>query len=222
MQSIGFLGGTGDLGKALAVNVLQSYEKVMIGSRSLERAHSVLKEISAAKKDLRFRDRLLATTNADVAGNADIIVATLPYESAVDTFAMLSTKFRGNQLLISAVAPIAKVGNEFRPIRSETGKSISVQIKEILRDRMEVATAFQTVPARILFEQKIMDADVLVCADEQTYPKVAEVVNHIEGLRPLHVGGLDLSQEIEGLTSILLNLAVRNHLKSPTFRINSF
>ena len=220
MQTVGILGGTGVLGKAIAVSVFQNYEKVLIGSRSIDRARSVVEEIITEKNGLQ--DSLLASTNEQVASNADIIIASLPHRGTISTIELLYPNFKGNQLLISAVAPVEKSGNEFYSPSNDQDKSISQQISDIVGDKAEVATAFQTIPAKMLYSGKEISADVPVCCKKEVYRYAAEVVNQIKGLRPLYVGGLNQSKQIEGLTSFLLNIAMGNKLKSPTIKINSF
>ena len=152
---------------------------------------------------------------------AEIIVATVPFENSYDTITQLAAKFKGGQILISAAATVTKQGNEFRPSSDES--SLSQRLRNVLPSTVEVATAFQTVPANILFKERSIRSDVLVSCDSQaTYEKVAQVVSSVEGLRPLYIGSLALSGEVERLTALLLNVAIKNRLKSPTFQVNSF
>ena len=134
----------------------------------------------------------------------------------------MASSFSGDQILISAVAPVAKVGKEFVS-QIEAGKSYSQQIAEILPKSVKVATAFQSVPAHILYEEREISSDVLVTCDElNTYQQIAEIISKIPGLRPLYLGSLNLSGEVERLTALVLNIAIKNKLKSPTPKFNSF
>ena len=120
------------------------------------------------------------------------------------------------------MAPVARVGKEFVS-QIEAGKSYSQQIAELVPKSVKVATAFQSVPAHILYEERAISSDVLVTCDEvETYQKVAEVISKIQGLRPLYLGTLNLSGEVERLTALVLNIAIKNRLKSPTPKFNSF
>ena len=222
MQKIGLVGGTGDIGSALAVHLAKKNEQVLIGSRSKEKAESALRDILKDKKGRKdLEGHLKAVTNEVVASTCDVVIFTVPYSAAIETITKLQSEFKGDQLLISAVAAIEKPGNEFVPIRNSI--SISRNIQEIVPKSMHVATAFQTIPARVLYKEEKIDADVLVCCDEQsTYSRTAEIITSVEGLRALYAGTLDLSSEIEGLTAILLNISIHEHLKSPTFKIRSF
>lgn len=225
MTKIGLVGGTGDLGPALAVHLAKKkYDTVMVGSRSKEKAESTVHEITRDKGDSsELKDHLEPSTNDNVVSTCDVVIVTVPFNAAVETITSLKEAFKGDQLLISAAAGMRKIGNEFTPVQDSL--SVSSSIQDLLRSKaVSVAAAFQTIPAVVLYrEQQEIDADVPVCCNEQeTYARTAQIVSSIKGLRPLYAGSLNLSQEIEGLTALLLNISIRNRLKSPTFKIHSF
>jgi NADPH-dependent F420 reductase len=222
MNSVGLIGGTGDLGTALAVHLAKKYEMVTIGSRNAKRAEATVKTIIEEKGT---RDSLVQhlkfASNADAILTSSVVIATIPFENSVETIQNLSRFFHRGQILISAVASLSKVGDEF--IIPTNSNSIAIQVKSIVPQGVEVASAFQTVPASILYKEKQILADVPVAAESfETYKKVAELVSSIDGLRPLFLGGLHHSAQVEGLTCLLLNIGKRNNLKSPTLRINCF
>lgn len=220
MEIVGLIGGTGDLGTALAVHLARVYDTVLLGSRNREKAEATVRELVVEKGNL---DNLKAATNDEVAEMSDVVIATVPYESAIETIRCLSQKFRGNQVLISAAAVVKKAENgEFNA--SIDSKPLAIQIRELLPTSVKVASAFQTVPANVLYKDKDnFSFDVLVASeDKDTFMRVATIINSIKGLRALHVGNLDQSRQVEGLTSILLNIAIKNKLRSPTFRVESF
>lgn len=221
MTSIGLLGGTGDLGTALALH-LSKTNSVFIGSRSQEKAHMA---VDAIIKEKGERDYLLSNLksadNAGVISKCEFIIATLPSESAMETIKSLSSRFRAGQTFISAIAALSKKGNQFFSPRTTT--SLTEQIRSILPEGVEVSSAFQTLPAAILYREKEIVADILVCAESKIcFDKVSAIVSSIDGLRPLYLGDLELAGELEALTALLLNLGIRNKLKSPTIRISSF
>ena len=224
MEKVGLIGGTGDLGTALAIHIAKAYERVLVGSRNRDKAETAVRTIiSESDKMIELESRLVPATNVDVVVECDILVVTVPYESAMQTIRDLIQDFRGNQLLISAAASLTKVeNNEFS---SDTGsKPLAVSMREILPRSIKVATAFQTVPANVLYKaREIMNFDVLVaCEDREAYSRASAFINSIPGFRALNVGSLDQAGQVEGLTSILLNIAIRNKLRSPTFRVESF
>jgi hypothetical protein len=219
---IGFIGGTGDLGTGIALHLAKEYE-ILLGSRSMEKASTAVKTMLAEKGNRDYLSKnLRPEENKKVVETCKIILLTVPHENAIETVKGLAPSFSGNQILISAVAPVARVGKEFVS-QIEAGKSYSQQIAELVPKSVKVATAFQSVPAHILYEERAISSDVLVTCDEvETYLKVAEVISKIQGLRPLYLGTLNLSGEVERLTALVLNIAIKNKLKSPTPKFNSF
>jgi 8-hydroxy-5-deazaflavin:NADPH oxidoreductase len=223
LQTIGFVGGTGDLGAGIALHLAKEYE-IFLGSRSLEKARAAVNTILTEKGNRDYLSRnLKPEENKRVVETCRIILLTVPHENAIETIKGLRSNFSGDQILISAVAPVMKVGKEFLSQFDPSGKSFSQQISELLPKNVKVATAFQSVPAHILYEERPISSDVLVACDEpETYQKVAEVISKIDGLRPLYLGTLNLSVEVERLTALVLNIAIKNKLKSPTPKFNSF
>jgi len=223
LTTIGFIGGTGDLGTGIAIHLAKEYE-ILLGSRSLEKAQAAVNTILTEKGNRDYLKRnLKPEENNKVVETCKIILLTVPHENAIETIKGLSTSFCGDQILISAVAPVVKVGKEFLSQIDSSGKSVSQQIAELVPKSVKIATAFQSVPAHILYEERPISSDVLVTSDElETYQKIAEIISKIEGLRPLYLGTLNLSGEVERLTALVLNIAIRNKLKSPTPKFNSF
>ena len=222
MTLIGVIGGTGDLGKALAIHLARKND-VLLGSRNLGKAQSTVETVRTEKNHPYLEQRLRPTENLEVVRSCDILLLTVPHENALTTVDGLSSDFRGDQILISAVASVAKKGGEFVSEEDPSGKSFAQKISEIVPPSVKVAVAFQTVPAGILYKEREISADVLVSADDAgTYAAVSALVRDIEGLRPLYLGSLRLSGEIERLTALLLNVGKRNSLKNPTLRLASF
>ncbi len=222
MTRVGLIGGTGDLGSALALHFSKKHE-VFLGSRNLDKAKSAVGDIYSEKNRDYVKQNLKAAENAAVAKECDILVLTVPCENALETMENLSAKFRGDQVLISAVAAVTKKGDEFRVNEDASGSSFAQRIKQRIPDSVNVAAAFQTVPANVLYREKEISADVPVATDKlEVYENVASLVSEISGLRPLYLGSLDLSGEVERLTALLLNIGKRNDLKSPTLKFPSF
>ena len=221
MMKIGFIGGTGQLGAAIAIHLAQQFE-VILGSRSQEKAKATIEKILREKgRRDSLLNNLAAAENREVARTCDLVLLTVPQENAIETVMSLKDSFAGNQVLLSTVSTMKRIGREF--ISDIASKSISEQVSEILPKSIKVATAFQTVPAHILYEERSISSDVLVACDSQeTYESVGLVIRAINGLRPLYLGSLRLSSEIERLTALLLNIAIKNKLKSPTLKFNSF
>jgi 8-hydroxy-5-deazaflavin:NADPH oxidoreductase len=222
MPLLGLIGGTGDLGFALAVHLSKNH-KVMMGSRNLEKAKSAVDEIITEKQNPEITRNLEPAENSTIVQLSDILILTVPHANALETVRSLSKSFRGNQILISAVAAVAKKGDEFISEIDASGISFAQQINETIPDSVKVAAAFQTVPANVLYHETEIVADVPVATDtREVYEIVASLVSEIPDLRPLYLGSLRLAGDVERLTAMLLNIGKRNGLKSPTISFPSF
>lgn len=224
MSTIGLIGGTGDLGSALAVHLARD-NRVLLGSRSVDKAKATVDEIRKEKINKDYLISNLAyAENSNVVSESDLLILTVPHANAIETISDLFSKFRGNQLLISAVASVTKKGDDFIVDDSTAFKgSFAATIQDIVPKSVKVAAAFQTIPANVLYREKEISADVPVTADSrEVYQAVASIISSIYGLRPLYLGSLQLSGEIERLTAFLLNISKRNGLKSPTLKFPSF
>jgi 8-hydroxy-5-deazaflavin:NADPH oxidoreductase len=222
MSLVGLIGGTGDLGRALALHLAKKHP-VLLGSRDEKKAKLVVDEILAEKGYDYLARNLKPAENSAVVTACEILVLTVPHGNALETVVGLATKFRGDQTLISAAASVSKNGEEFKSSRSELNPSITQKIKAVVPETVRVAAAFQTVPANILYRERDISADVPVAAQSaEAYGIAASLISEIQGLRPLFLGSLELSGDIEGLTALLLNIGKRNGLKSPTLKFPSF
>jgi NADPH-dependent F420 reductase len=222
LTAVGFLGGTGELGMALSLQFSKTHQ-VYLGSRSVEKATAAINTIRQEKGPRDYlQSQLIPVDNEEAVRKSDVILITVPHESAVETVQNLAHTFRQGQIVISAVAAVTKSGEDF-VADFVSGKSYVEKIREILPPAVGLAAAFQTVPANILYKEKEISADVLVAADDfSVFERAASLINDIQGLRPLYLGSLKLSGEVERLTALLLNVGKRNKLKSPTLKFPSF
>jgi 8-hydroxy-5-deazaflavin:NADPH oxidoreductase len=223
MATIGLIGGTGDLGTALAIHLSKKH-LVLLGSRSLVKASSAVEDILKEKPGRDYlRTNLRPVENSTAAQKCDILILTVPHSTVLDTIRSLNAKFQDNQIIISAAAAVAKEGEEFRVDESGVTGSYAEGVKSLVPATVKVAAAFQTVPANVLYKEREISADVPVAADYlETYRQVALLISDIEGLRPLFVGSLRQAAEIESLTAFLLNIGTKNKLRSPTIKFPSF
>jgi hypothetical protein len=76
---------------------------------------------------------------------------------------------------------------------------------------VEVVSALHTISAAVLADlDHPLDEDVLLAGDRKaTKKKVAELIAHIPGLRPVNAGLLEAARLIEGLTPLLISVNAR-------------
>ena len=205
LPSIGYLGGTGPAGSALAVRLASVGYPGVIGSRTAERGREVVAELLC-----KWPTKQLPLKGADnaEAARCDIIVLATPWDSAATTVTELSESLRG-KIVITMANALVRVGKEFQPLIPPRG-SIAAHVQAAIPGSNVVA-AFQHLPATELGAlDHDVDSDVLICSDDPTATKtVSDIVARISGCRPLNAGLLSNALAIEALTAVLLQLNVR-------------
>ncbi|HTX00360.1 MAG TPA: NADPH-dependent F420 reductase [Acidimicrobiales bacterium] len=204
-MDVGIIGGTGPAGRALALRLAASGNRVVIGSRSNERAGEIVAELVGA----------WPTRGLDLAGEAneqacaqEIVVLATPWDAAPQLARDLRQHLEG-KVLVSMVNALQKIGREFHalvPVRGSIAATVQAEL-----GATRVGAAFQHLPARKLaaIDEEIV-ADVLICADDRPgLDATAALVETIPGLRALKAGSLASAGPIESLTAVLLNVNVR-------------
>ncbi|MFG6196601.1 NADPH-dependent F420 reductase [Nonomuraea sp. JJY05] len=195
--SIGILGGTGDQGKGLARRFALAGHRVLIGSRSEQRAQDAASDIGAGAS---------GGANAAVAAEADIVIVAVPYEGHKALLESLRAELAG-KIVVDCVNPLGfdKQGAYALPV--EEG-SAAQQAAAVLTESRVVA-AFHHVSAVLLMDPAVekVDLDVLVLGDDReatdTVQALAEV---IPGVRGVYGGRLRNSHQIEALTANIISV----------------
>lgn len=198
------LGGTGSLGFGLALRLARSGHRVIIGSRSLEkaqeateRARTILAESGAARIELK------AEVNAAAAEQADVVAVTVPYAQQKALLSEVSAHLQG-KIVIDATVPLLppKVGT----VQLPEGGSAAVAAQAMLGDGVTIVSAFQNVAADKLQTLEPLDCDVLVAGnDKASCLEIVELIKTL-GLTGYYAGPLANSAATEALTSLLIQI----------------
>jgi NADPH-dependent F420 reductase len=204
-EVIGLIGGTGSLGCGLAVRLAAAGYDVRIGSRAIERAHAAAEAGRARLAGAAASGALSGEENSSVARAAGIVMLTVPYGALESAVAPLASVL-GGKIVVDAVVPLRREGEEFDLARPAEG-SVSMRLRALLPGARLVA-ALKTVPAPVLQDLAApLAGDVPIASDDAEAARaVAELVEHMGGLRPRLVGSLKRADLIEGVTAIALNL----------------
>jgi NADPH-dependent F420 reductase len=226
---IGILGGTGNMGRGLAIRLGLKHD-ILIGSRSLDKAKKIAKErqdIARGFYQEEIQGSFQGVMNSTAVNKADIVIVSLPSKAIVPILTELKEYLNPKQTIVSNVVPMVKKEKLFHysPLSNEekcqySGKSAAEVIQEIVKP-IPVVCAFQTVPAAYLNNcDSILNIDVLIASnDSKAIVLVSKLILDIPNLRPLNVGPLDNSRFIESLTPLLLNASILNNLQTPSIRV---
>jgi NADPH-dependent F420 reductase len=199
-KTIAVLGGTGKEGSGLALRWAHAGHRVIIGSRSPERAGETAASINArvGSKNAEGADNLGA------AKAADIVVLAVPYAAQLATLQEVKAALAG-KILIDVTVPLVppQVGRAQLP----DGGSAVVKAQAMLGEGVRVVSAFQNVSAELLAEiGKPVDCDVLVCGDDREARAQVVALAKDAGMRAFHAGPLANSVVAEALTSVLITI----------------
>lgn len=153
---IGIIGGTGDLGSGLARRWAAVGHKVVLGSRSREKAEVIAKELGGC---IRGDD------NVGAASAADIIVVAVPFSNHDATLREINAAVQG-KIVVDAVVPL--VPPKISVVQLPSGGSAAQLAQEVLGEHVRVVSAFHNVGASKLHAGERADCDVLVFGDEKT------------------------------------------------------
>jgi hypothetical protein len=202
---VGFVGGTGPLGRGLGLRLAVAGASVAIGSRAPERAVAVAAELRA--KWAHGALSIEGASNDEVA-SSDVVVVSTPWEAAGPTVRPLAGVLDG-KVVVSVANALVKQGREMQPLipsRGSVAGAVQAQLPGAL-----VAAACHHLPAATLEDlESPLDADVLVCSDHAAaLAATMAMVGMVEGLRPLDAGSLASASAIEAFTAVLVNLNIR-------------
>jgi len=200
LMTIAVLGATGKEGKGLAYRWAMAGYKVLIGSRSADRAVTTASEIMEM---LEGSSSVVGTSNLEAAQLADIVVLTVPYAAHRETLESVKDVLKGKILVdvtsLSIPPMVTKV--QVPPAGSATQEA-----REIVGEGVEVVAAFQSISHKHLLTDEDIDCDVLVTGTSKDAR--AEVLKLVEaaGLTGWDAGPIENSVVVEGLASVLRNI----------------
>ena len=198
-ETVAILGGTGDLGTGLAIRWSKAGHKIVIGSRTLEKAQAAV----AALHEISPETPAEAMENFEAAKAGEIVVLTVPAEHQESTLSSVKENLTG-KILIDVTVPLVppKVGTVQLPPEGSAGK----RAQELLGEEVMVVSAFQNIAAHLLKEDVQIECDVLVAGNKKAArQRVIEMIESA-GMVGWHAGPIDNSAAAEALTSILIQI----------------
>lgn len=213
IHTIGIIGGTGKEGKGLAFSWAKAGYRILIGSRNVEKAGAAANEIL---EKLDGKGDIQGCANSEAAQQAELVVITVPYSAHRDTLETIKPVL-GDKIVIDVTVPL--VPPRVTRVQMPAAGSASLEAQEILGDSAQVVTAFQNISHENLYQQKIVDCDVLVCGNSKNARKRVLELVAAAGLSGYDAGPLVNSVVVEGLTSILIGLNIQFGVQSAGIRI---
>lgn len=211
--TIAILGGTGNEGPALALRWAKAGHRIIIGSRSQEKAQTVAEDLN----DQLSAELIKGMTNEAAAQACDIGVLTVPYAAQNALLENLKSALQGKVLInVNVALNPPKVARVFIPPEG----SSSEQAQDILGPDVKVVAAFQNVGAHALSKlDEPVDCDVLICGNSKSAKVIAMRLAGDLGTRGLDAGPLVNAKAVEALTSVLIGINIRYKIPGSGIRI---
>lgn len=196
--SIAVIGGTGKLGHGLARRWAGAGRTIIIGSRSAEKAEEIAGTIGGSN--------VSGATNADAAGEGDIVVITVPFQTRPTILEEIRSAVAG-KIVVDTTVPL--VPPKVMRVQLPPEGSAALGAQEMLGEEVRVVSAFHNVAAHRLMEDAEIDCDILVFGDKLKDREAVVELADAAGLRGVHAGPLANSVAAEALTSILIGINKR-------------
>ncbi len=207
--SVAIVGGTGNLGGALALRLGAPGVKIIIGSRDAEKAKKVVETL---RPNLRAGE-IVGMTNQEAVIGADFVVIAVPYEGHAQMVSDLKGQLAG-KVVIDTVVPLNKV----RPFVPAAGSALQ-EAQQILGGEAPVIGALHNISAVDLGDVESPLGDVLVCGDNaEAKQKVMEIIRRI-GATAFDGGPASNAYVIEGLTGVIIHLNRKYKSKHGSIKI---
>ena len=202
--SIGIVGGTGDLGRGLALRLAKAGHPLIIGSRNSEQAVASAEAVAAVLAErVIAHPAISGADNAATAQQGDIVFVTVPFGAHQPTLESIRDAVQG-KVVVDVTVPLVppKVARVQLPTEGSAGQIAQT----LLGEAVHVVSAFQNVAAAHLQADMEIPCDVLVTGNDK--PARQTVIDLIEsmGMRGFHAGLINNAAAAEALTSILINI----------------
>ena len=215
MQSrptIAVIGGTGELGSALAKRWASAGYPVVLGSRSKQKAQAAAEKMSAEVGVAS----VTGEDNRAAAAAADIVVVAVPYASHESILDEIKPAVAG-KIVVDAVVPL--VPPKVSVVKLPPDGSAALIAQRLLAGTARVQAAFHNVSAAKLHSSGTVDCDVLVFGDDQAARAVVIELADAAGTRGVDGGPLANSAAAEALTSVLIGINRRYKVEGAGIRV---
>lgn len=200
LLTIAILGGTGKEGQGLAYRWARAGYKVLIGSRTPDKAVAAAKELCDVLGD---QASIIGLSNPEAAQQAGIVVVTVPYAAHRATLESVKDVVQG-KLVIDVTVPL--VPPKVSKVQMPEAGSATQEAQDILGEGVQVCAAFQNISHEHLLNDSEVTCDVLVTGTG--IEARAEAIKLVEaaGLNGWDAGPIENSVVVEGLTSVLIGI----------------
>jgi NADPH-dependent F420 reductase len=204
IDRVAVVGGTGDLGFALALRWAKAGIDVVIGSRDADRARDAAKKLLERLPEASVE----GLENAAAAASCPVVVVAVPFSGFVPIYKSIAPSITPDSLVVDATVPVeASLGGKATHVFGVWEGSAAQLALAFLPKGTKMCAAFHTLSAAAVEDlEATIDGDVLVCGSKDGKPKVRELVDAIPDLRFVDAGPLENARIVEPITALLIGL----------------
>lgn len=204
IDKVAIVGGTGDLGFALACRWAKAGLDVVIGSRERSKAEDAVARLRQRLPDGKAE----GMDNAAAAAACDVVVVAIPFSGLIAIYKSIAEHLRPGAVVIDATVPVeAAVGGKATHVFGVWEGSAAQLGLAFLPKGTTMCAAFHTLSASALDD---LDAPVLgdvpVCGRKAGKPVVRELVGAIPDLRFVDAGPIENARIVEPITALLIGI----------------
>lgn len=214
-MNIAIIGGTGDMGYGLALRLAKAGHRVIIGSRTAERAE----EAAKAARETTGSATVSGAENAQAVAQAELVILSVPSAGHRATVESLREALTGKSVLDITV-PLA-----FKPLRyaPPAEGSNALETAAILGEGCRLASGLHTISATLLSDlEHPVEANALVVGNDQELKDTVLNLSREIGITAYDAGTLNLSCALESQTPMLIGMNKRYGSKHIGFKLIGF
>lgn len=204
VNKVVIVGGTGDLGFALACRWAQAGLEVVIGSREEAKAKTAVSRLRELVPDAKVE----GMENGAATAVTPVVVVAVPFSGLIPIYKSIAEHLRADSVVIDATVPVeASVGGKATHVFGVWEGSAAQLGLAFLPKGTTMCAAFHTLSASAVGDLgSPVLGDVPVCGRKDGKPIVKELVEAIPDLRFVDAGPLENARIVEPITALLIGL----------------
>jgi NADPH-dependent F420 reductase len=203
-DTISVLGGTGALGRALALRLARAGHPVVVGSRDGERARATAEELRALLADAGSEARIDGASNDEAAAAGEIVLLATPWDESGQSIAALADVLAG-RLVVSCINPLGFDAQGPHGLAVADGSAAEQAAKLLPASTVTAAFHHLSAPSLADLDKDLAGEDVLVCGDDAAArARVVALAAAVTGRPGVDVGALRQARVLEPFTAVLI------------------
>jgi len=192
--------GAGNMGRGIGTRAVAGGHSVTFIDRKSEQAETVASEIKASAKN----GAQVSTANLDDAKLGDVVVLAVPYGTNIELTKQLGKKLDG-KIVVDIANPLNAT---YDGLATKPDSSSAEDVAKAAAPDVKVVKAFNTTFAGTLLSGQVAGRplDIFIAGDDEAAKRKIEQLAKDGGMRPIDVGPLSHSRQIEGIQLLHITL----------------